>query len=134
MSWNGMKKSINRAGTTLMQKTGSLDRTIDHDFNEQEQRYKTYEKECLALQKEAKRHWDAMKALSGTQCRLPEQMETFYTSSDRTSDGAMAVHAYKQSVDDIDASLTRELEMTYRTVVSEPVGKIPPFHLVDAGL
>lgn len=61
MSWGGFKKSFNRAGTTLMQRTGQVERTIDSDFQEEVARYKLLEKESLALQKEAKGYLDAMR-------------------------------------------------------------------------
>lgn len=61
MSWGGFKKSFNRAGTTLMQRTGQVERTIDSDFQEEVARYKLLEKESLALQKEAKAYLDAMR-------------------------------------------------------------------------
>lgn len=47
--------------------------------------------------------------MTATQSRIGETLETFYTAADRTSDGAMAGHAYKRSVDDLDTTFTREL-------------------------
>jgi hypothetical protein len=47
--------------------------------------------------------------MSTTQTRLSDHIDVFYGASDRTSDGAMAAHAYKRSVEELDASVTREL-------------------------
>jgi len=44
-----------------------------------------------------------------SQSRIAETVQTFYSAADRTSEGAMAGHAYKRSVDDLDSSFTREL-------------------------
>ncbi|KAA1134690.1 hypothetical protein PGTUg99_002890 [Puccinia graminis f. sp. tritici] len=44
MSWSGFKKTVNRAGTTLMQKTGQLEKTTDREFQEHENRFKTYDR------------------------------------------------------------------------------------------
>jgi len=115
---------MNRAGTTLMQKTGQIERTVDREFADEEAKFKTFEKECQALQKDSKGYLDAMKAMTAAQTRLADTIEAFYGSSDQTSDGAMAGHAYKRSVDDLDGSVSRELDQPYRTTVSEPLGKM----------
>jgi hypothetical protein len=36
-----LKKAATRAGTTLMQKTGQVERTVDREFAEEEGRYRT---------------------------------------------------------------------------------------------
>ena len=41
MSLNSLKKATNRMGTTLMQKTGYVERTVDREFAEEEGRYRT---------------------------------------------------------------------------------------------
>lgn len=66
MSWGGFKKSINRAGTTILQKTGQVDRTVDSEFQDEVARFKQMEKETLALQKEAKAYLDAIRC----ECRF----------------------------------------------------------------
>jgi hypothetical protein len=65
MSWGGFKKSIARTGTTIMQKTGQVDRTVDSEFADVEARYRALEKEVLALQKEAKAYLDAVRCECG---------------------------------------------------------------------
>ncbi|TFL03111.1 hypothetical protein BDV98DRAFT_565418 [Pterulicium gracile] len=124
MSWAGFKKTVNRAGTTLMQKTGQIERTIDREFEQEEAKYRTFEKECQALQKDSKAYWDAMRAMTSAQARIGETLSLFYGGPDQNSDGAMAEHAYKRSVDDMDSAFTRELEVPYRTCISEPTGKM----------
>lgn len=62
MSWSGFKKSINRAGTGIMMKTGQVERTIDSEFADEESKYRALEKECLTLQKEAKGYLDSMRS------------------------------------------------------------------------
>lgn len=41
MSWNGFKKAINRAGTSVMMKTGQVEKTVDKEFEVEERRYRT---------------------------------------------------------------------------------------------
>ncbi len=38
---HSLKKAASRAGTTLMQKTGQIERTVDREFAEEEGRYRT---------------------------------------------------------------------------------------------
>ncbi|KAE9396037.1 BAR-domain-containing protein [Gymnopus androsaceus JB14] len=125
MSWSGFKKSVNRAGTTLLQKTGQIERTVDREFADEEAKYRTFEKECQALQKDSKAYWDAMRAMTAAQTRIAETLEIFYGSADRTSEGAMAGHAYKRSVDDLDGGFGRELAKmcAYFPVVNEHIAK-----------
>ncbi|TBU33904.1 BAR-domain-containing protein [Dichomitus squalens] len=124
MSWTGFKKGISRAGTSLLQKTGQIERTVDREFADEEAKYKTFEKECQTLQKAAKGYADAMKAMTATQGRLADTIDVFYSAADKASEGAMAAHAYKRAVDDLDTGIGRELEAPYRTTVMEPLGKM----------
>lgn len=47
--------------------------------------------------------------MTAAQTRIAETLEIFYGSADRASEGAMAGHAYKRSVDDLDGGFGREL-------------------------
>ncbi len=48
-------------------------------------------------------------AMTSSQGRIAETLETFYGAADGSSEGAMAGHAYKRSVDELDSSFLREL-------------------------
>lgn len=48
-------------------------------------------------------------AMTSAQARIGETLSLFYGGPDQNSDGAMAEHAYKRSVDDMDSAFTREL-------------------------
>ncbi|KAF9229951.1 hypothetical protein BU15DRAFT_91196 [Melanogaster broomeanus] len=111
MSWTGFKKSLNRAGTTVLQKTGQIERTVDREFADEESKYRAFEKECQVLQKDSKTYGDAVRAMTGAQARLSDTITTFY--------GAMAGHAFKSAIEDLDGS-----DAPYRTCIQEPLGKI----------
>lgn len=51
-------------------------------------------------------------AMTAAQTRIADTLEMFYGTADRTSEGAMAGHAYKRSVDDLDGGVGRELVRT----------------------
>jgi amphiphysin len=124
MSWAGFKKSINRANTSLLQKTGQIERTVDHEFADEEAKFKAFEKECGALQKQSKAYLDGIRGMASAQTRISDTVEVFYSASDRTSEGALAANAYKRAVEELDHSITRELDAPYRTTIMEPVGKL----------
>lgn len=115
---------MNRAGTTILQKTGQIERTVDQDFATEEAKYKQFEKECQALQKDGKGYLDAMRAMTAAQLRLAETIETFYGAADRTSEGSMAAHAYKRNVEELDNGIGREMDVPYRATIMEPLGKM----------
>ncbi|KAL7411021.1 BAR-domain-containing protein [Mrakia frigida] len=127
MSWGGLKKSFNRAGTTLMQKTGQVDRTIDSELDGEVAKYKTLEKELNSLQKDAKQYLDAMRAMTSSEVRLAETIEIFFQAAELSSEGAMAGHAYKRAVDELDTGVGRDLDVPYRHTVLEPVGRFCSF-------
>lgn len=110
-------------GTTLMQKTGAIERTVDREFAEEEGRYKTMERETNNLQKDSKAYLDSMRAMSASQSRIAETLEVFY-AIERTSDAAMAGHAYKSAVDELDNGVGRDLDAPFRATVLEPIGKL----------
>jgi len=124
MSWSGIKKTVSRSATTLMQKTGQVERTVDREFADEESKYKVFEKETNALQKDSKSFIDALKAMTAAQGRLAETIDIFYGAADRGSDGAMAANAYKRAVDELEQSVNREFDGPYRTTIQEPVGKM----------
>lgn len=60
--------------------------------------------------------------MSSAQLRLAETIDTFYGASDRTSESAMAAHAYRRSVEELDTGIGREL-------VRGPLSPPSPSHL-----
>lgn len=49
-----------------------------------------------------------MRAMSASQTRIADTLEVFYTA-DRAGEGAMAGHAYKAAVDELDTVVARDL-------------------------
>ena len=65
--------------------------------------------------------------MTAAQSRLAETLQTFYNASDRTSEGAMAAHAFKQSVDDLDTGIGRELVRSFFSFFRQ----VPPLCFVS---
>ena len=55
--------------------------------------------------------------MTAAQARIGDTIDLFYGAADRASDGAMAGHAYKRCVDDLDSSFTREM-VSYRLSIN----------------
>lgn len=56
--------------------------------------------------------------MTAAQTRIAETLDIFYGSADRTSEGAMAGHAYKRSVDDLDGGFGRELVCVHASAIN----------------
>jgi bridging integrator 3 len=66
LTWSGrsgFKKAVNRAGTTVMMKTGHVEKTIDRDYEIEERRFRTMESAANRLQKEAKGYLDSLRGI-----------------------------------------------------------------------
>jgi len=117
-----------------MQKTGQIERTVDRDFAEESSKFKAFEKEALALQKDSKAFLDAMRTMATTQVKLSEHIDVFYNAANRMSEGAMAANAYRRAVEELDSSTTGQLDQAFRVTVLEPAGKMVSYFPTINGL
>jgi hypothetical protein len=62
MSWKGFVKGIDRNITSLLQSTGSVEKTQDKDYETEETKLKNLETRLERLHKEAKGYLDAVRA------------------------------------------------------------------------
>ncbi|KAK9447697.1 uncharacterized protein V1518DRAFT_376023 [Limtongia smithiae] len=120
MSWSGFKKAVNRAGTTVMMKTGQIEQTIDRDFELEERRFRTLESAASKLQKEAKGYLDSLRAMTASQTRIAETIDAFYGEAG-TNDGVSKF--YRSAVEDLDADTVKALDGPYRATVLEPISR-----------
>ena len=67
---SGFKKAVNRAGTSVMMKTGHVEKTINRDYEIEERRFRTMESAANRLQKEAKGYLDSLRGMSLTRFSL----------------------------------------------------------------
>lgn len=86
MSWIGIKKAINRAGTQVMLKTGHIEQTVDKEYDFQEKRYRTMEENSIKLQKNLRLYLDSLRLLTNSQINIAESLNSFYgTNNDRSN-------------------------------------------------
>ena len=50
-----------------------------------------------------------LSAMTAAQARLADTIDVFYGAADKTSEGAMAAHAYKRAVEELDTGIGREM-------------------------
>ncbi|KAL0143389.1 hypothetical protein V8B55DRAFT_1560762 [Mucor lusitanicus] len=93
---SGIKKNLNRAGTTLKQRTGGGDKTLDNEFEEELERFKSLEKKSEKLSKHAKEYIDSTRAIIASQSRLVQVMEKLY--GDNAFNNA-ALAEYKRAIE-----------------------------------
>lgn len=120
MSWSGFKKAINRAQTTVMMKTGQVERTVDREYEMEERRFRALETAAVRLQKEAKGYLDSLRAMTAAQVRIAETIDVFYGDSGATD---QISKYYLTAVQEIDSETVKGLDAPYRETVLEPISR-----------
>lgn len=121
MSWSGFKKNLNRAQTTLMQRAGAIDKTVDNEFEVESQRYRAFEEKSNKLSKEAKGYLDSLRVMTQTQTRLATTIHNFY--DDSAPLGACGTK-YKHVIDNLDVDCREQMDNAYRQTVLEPFNRL----------
>ncbi|KAI9235027.1 MAG: hypothetical protein BYD32DRAFT_422056 [Podila humilis] len=120
MSWSGFKKNLNRATTSVMSKTGNMDRTADREFEEEERRGKILEAKSEALYKEANGYIQSLRNVTGTQVRIATTIEQYFDEADPM--GAYGVK-YKEAVTKLEEEVREDVDAGFRQAVLEPIGR-----------
>ncbi|CAG8519980.1 4261_t:CDS:10 [Ambispora leptoticha] len=116
---SGFKKTLNRTGTTIMQRTGAIEKTVDREFDEEERRIKNLQQKSEKLHKEAKGYLDSVRAMTAAQIRIAETIDNFYEDSDNALVGAK----YKKAVEKLDTECRNFMDEPYRQTVLDPLGR-----------
>ncbi|CAJ0831646.1 859_t:CDS:2 [Entrophospora sp. SA101] len=121
MSWSGLKKKIDRTQTKLSQKIGTIEKTVDKDFDEEEKQIKNLEQKTEKIHKEAKGYLESMHAMSTAQLKIAETINQFYEDS---SEQVFVGNKYKDAVELIDHNCRTYLDEPYKHTVTNPIGKL----------
>ncbi|SCV72667.1 BQ2448_4204 [Microbotryum intermedium] len=122
MSWAGLKKATARATTSVMMKTGQVEKTNDSEFQREDQMYRTLEKNSNALQKEAKAYLDSVRQVSASSTRIAGTLDLFFGSD--AGESAMSANAYKRATEEMEGAVARDIDAPYRATVMDPIGKL----------
>ncbi|KAJ3127088.1 hypothetical protein HK098_006785 [Nowakowskiella sp. JEL0407] len=117
MSWTGFKKVVSRATTVALQTTGSIEKTVDKDFQQEEARFRNFESKVERLHRESKGYIDSIRAMTLAQQRIAETLRELYPDNDPKCE------SYTKTVENLNKEIT-ELDSVYRTTVLNPVGKL----------
>ncbi|KNE54395.1 hypothetical protein AMAG_00369 [Allomyces macrogynus ATCC 38327] len=98
----GFTKAVNRAGTSILQSAGAIEKTTDREFEEEERRFRSLEAKVTRLHKEAKGYLDALRAMSLAQTRMGATIEGYY---DMSSPLQACATSYKTTIEQIDEEL-----------------------------
>ena len=115
---------MDRASTSLMQKAGAIEKTIDKEFEDQERRFKTFEQRTCHLQKEAKGYLDALRSMTVAQQRIADTINQFY---DETSVMAGTGLKFKELASQLDEQVRTAMDQEYRVTVLEPLGRLTAY-------
>lgn len=136
MSWTGIKKAINRAGTQVMMKTGHIDETVDKQFEFEEKRYKVMESNSVKLHKELKHYLESLRVLTNAQVNVADVLRTFYGEPDiikqRESEGAEANNfsqEYYKTLKEMNDTSLSNLEGPYNQLILNPIGRFNSYFI-----
>jgi amphiphysin len=140
MSWIGIKKAINRAGTQVMLKTGQIEQTVDKEFEYQEKRYRAMEANSLKLQKNLRSYLESLRILTNSQINIAESLSSFYgngpSTDSRDKDGKGVkdikskelVQEYYATVKQLNDSSIKNLENPYNQTVLNPIARFNSYY------
>lgn len=123
MSWEGFKKAINRAGTSVLVK--DVDKTIDKDYDVEERRYKTLKTAGLNLQKASKGYLDSLRAVTAAQVNISEIVNNLYEESKQGAGSQYNAvgNYYLQCVREFDEETVKQIDEPFRETILDPVTK-----------
>lgn len=88
MSLKGFSKAVDRAITSVLQSTGSVEKTVDKEYEAEEVKLKNLETKLERLHKEAKGYLDAVRSTTLAQNRIAETIDLFYDETSPLSKAA----------------------------------------------
>ncbi|KAL6450989.1 hypothetical protein SBY92_001239 [Candida maltosa Xu316] len=128
MSWVGIKKAINRAGTQVMLKTGQIEQTVDKEYEYQEKRYKTMESTSIKLQKNLRSYLESLRILTNSQINIAESLNSFYEDANGDEKYKFLVQEYYHTVKQLNDSAIDNLENPYNQTVLNPVARFNSYY------
>ncbi|KAK9760093.1 BAR adaptor protein Hob3 [Basidiobolus ranarum] len=120
MSWVGFKRAVDRAGTTIRQKTGSVERTVDNKYNEEEARFRNLETKSEDLHRQARGYAEAAKVMTLAQIDIAKSISEF---SDGGGDSSASIRRYLQAMEGLEADSREKLSEDFDKAVLEPIGR-----------
>ncbi|CDS10169.1 hypothetical protein LRAMOSA02846 [Lichtheimia ramosa] len=121
---SGLKKNLGRAGTSFMQRTGIVDRTVDEEFKLEYEQYKALERKIIRLNKEAKYNMTSMRELSIAKRRIAETLSEFEQQLPSSTSSERIMAAYMQVMIWLDEEARLALDAEFRKTILEPLERM----------
>ncbi|KAI9277457.1 putative BAR adaptor protein [Sporodiniella umbellata] len=117
---SGIKKNLNRAGTSIKQRTGGNEKTFDNEYEEELERFKVLEKKADKLCKHAKLYIDSTRAVIASQTRLLQIIEQIYGENAYANP---VFTEYKRALEAIEHESKENLDPSFQKAVVEPLAR-----------
>ncbi|CAD1808036.1 BAR domain family protein [Candida parapsilosis] len=142
MSWLGLKKAINRAGTQVMLKAGQIEQTVDKEFEYEEKRFRVMESSSIALQKKLRSYLESLKMLTKSQLNIAELLDSFYGQEshiphefeNRINGQEMELFKnlsgeYFHTLKQLNTQVISDLEHPYNQTVLNPIARFNSYYV-----
>ncbi|KAI9271718.1 hypothetical protein BDA99DRAFT_500828 [Phascolomyces articulosus] len=116
---HGLKKNLNRAGTSLRQRAGWVDNTLDQEFEDEYERFKAMQKNVEKLSKEIKHFLEAIRAMCIAQ-RSMSQIIGQFVNHELTA----GMVQYQKLLERLDGEIRIEFDKEFRDTVLEPLTRL----------
>lgn len=117
MNWDLVKKNVGRASTVVLQKSGFNEKTVDHEYEVEEEKFIELGEMISDLHGEAKGFLDAIRSLSMLQERMAS---SFYNLFEDSPELARQARLYKEVCSMISSSTKHEFDDIFRQTTIEP--------------
>lgn len=127
MSWTGVKKAINRAGTQVLVKAGQVDVTVDTEFEFEEKRYRTMQGHSRQLHSELRHYLDTLRRLESAQLSVAKALSSFYGQPDEKA--TCISQEYYGALEKAHREVAKGLEEPYNQAVLNPVARFNLYYI-----
>lgn len=120
MDFDDFKKQAGRMTTTILQKAGAVDKTLDKEFDDQERKFKSLEAKSNTLYLAGKSYLDSVRAMNLAQMKIAETVNHFF---DETATLGLCGLKYKDATMKIDTDVRQPSDTDFRNCVLEPISR-----------
>lgn len=137
MSWNGLKKAMNRAGAQVLMKTGKIEQSVDLEYEFEVRRFKMMEDKSNKLQKELKQYLNTLRVISGAQENVSEVLGAYFGKKEYAgeeegstkSKNVSIAQEYHQVMKRINSECIEQLEQPYFQTVINPIARFNSYFI-----
>lgn len=122
MSWQVLKKAINKAGALVL-KNGQVEDTADLDFDFEEKRYRSMEKVSMQLETELRHYLESLRTFTDAQQSISLVLSGFYDHDEHT-----IAYQYNIAMKEMAETCIDELEGPFLKTVINPIERFNSYY------